>query len=160
MRKELTQGINLSDELLASTFAKICAGKQLITTEMAKSGELRWAMKELEQKLVCEKAELIDLHADEVQAMKRDWEEQRNVMLDAMQQEFNDLFQQKRTGSPGASNILINSTGKKGNDSLLEIRDIPRPGSNVNQLPSAYAGIDKELRETEALVRGLLGNTD
>ncbi|CAB9500887.1 expressed unknown protein [Seminavis robusta] len=162
LKKEIQQGATLSDELLEASLSKINSGNQLLASEMAKNGELKATIKQLEQQLVCDKAELSDVHADQMESMKKDWEEQRNVMLDTMQQEFNDFFQQKRTGSPHSPTVFRFSAaaaGEPANDSLLEMREIPHSSSNSSpKLPSAYTGMDQELLETEALVHGLLGN--
>jgi hypothetical protein len=161
LREEINKSGLLSGEVLAAAIAKTSSGKQLLMREMAKSGQLKHAIKQLEQQVLHEKIELSDEHAGAVLALKKSYEEDRTALLDTMQTEVNDLFQQKRDGSPTSA-----SKPKPGLviDGLLAgstFRQMPHQSKELERkvpIAEGYSGIDRELRETEALVRGLFGD--
>jgi uncharacterized protein YihD (DUF1040 family) len=161
VREDIKNGGLLSEEVIAAAMAKTSSGKQLLMREMAKSGQLKQAIKQLEQDVLHEKAELSDEHAGAVSSLKKSYEEDRTALLDTMQTEVNDLFQQKRDGTPTSASkpkTTLGSDGLMAGNTVGQMSHQSKELGRKAPIAEGYTGIDKELQETEELVRSLFGD--
>jgi len=168
LQEDLEYSTRLSDESLAVAMSKLASTKQRMDREEAKRKQLQEKAKQLQQQLASEKQKLKEDHNEQVQSLRRAWEDEKSTLLDAIQRDCNLVFEGQRASSRAAvsptsvdfnfphrnqSFVKDQFTSTQGNEKLLSAC------SRALHF-SSYSKIDEELRETEALVEGLLVGTE
>jgi hypothetical protein len=162
-----------SDESLAAAMSKMNDMKHRLDREISKRDNLQESLNELQKKLVADKKSLCTEHAENVKALKEEWENEKSALLDALQGKIDHLFEEERqwagkrvsTGSPRSVDWGVSGWRLSGGEETQ--LESPRAGSGLaasitpKQQPAvsafSFSKIERELKETEALVNGLLG---
>lgn len=150
--------------------AKLNSSKHRLDREVAKRDHLQHALNQVQKQLVSEKQQRKDEHEVELRMLKQGWDDEKGALLEDLQRECNQVFEEhgqppgRRIGSPrsvdwGVSEFMGVSRSPKAFKESLSAGASPATNNDpTRQLEncSPFSKIDEELRETEALVRGLL----
>ena len=147
--------------------SKLVSSKYRLDREVAKQDELQKVLNEMREKFAAEKKVLCDEHKKAVDILRRKWDSEKEFLLEAIQTEFNKVFEEQRqlqgrqdeSTRSEALGKLISKRHKV--ESVVETPKAKNGASirsntklQAEHLP--FSKVDAELRETEALVLGLI----
>lgn len=145
--------------------SKLVSSKHRLDREIAKRDELQKALRDMQETFVAEKRALCKEHEEAVDSLRKEWDSEKELLLEAIQVEFNKVLEEQlpsgqsgswRSDAVGkfiskkhkAESPINTPEAKKGPSRILN--------PNLQVEKSRFSKVDKELRETEALVRGLI----
>lgn len=170
----MQRNIESSEESLQVALSKLSSAKTKLAHEVSRREKLEEDLISMEKQTAFDKQRLIREQDEKIHALKKTWDEEKRVLLDVIQRDCNLVFEQNKGptsidmdgGSPRAVAVDF-ATNRR----LQFVVGSPVDNNNNNNTPSSennmnsssivispsYSEIDKELRETEALVESLMG---